>query len=283
MTSQFANPTLADRAWRSALRSYDALTGSPGPYCVVAFHRVWDQAQDELTYPPSAFTALCRYWRDHYEVINLDRLLARLASGDGAKDPVLAITFDDGYADNFETAAPILDQIGLSATFFLTTGAIGTRRCFAWDDALPVTPRLMDWDQVRQLHRAGFGIGSHTVTHARLSSLARGPLEYELTASRQHLEEELGEPVRDFAVPFGQPSDCSPTALARVEAAGYRCCLGCAGGLILPSDSAFALRRVSVSPRWHSTPKAWARFYARERLAGKRHRRALEAELSRAA
>jgi len=256
---------------QSALwRSLDALQGRPWPYCITAFHRISDRFADELSYPVRAFAELCRYWRDHYEILNLDRLLARLAHGDAAHHPTLVITFDDGYADNAEVAAPILDALGLSATFFVTTGVMGSEHRFFWDQALAATPPLMNWNQVRELHAAGFGIGSHTVSHARLSVTRGAALEHELQASRSRLESELGAPVLDFAYPFGQAADCDGTARAAVARAGYRCCLSCHGGLVAAGDSPYTLQRISVSPKYHATPHDWARRYLRARHSAKR-------------
>ncbi|HWG38881.1 MAG TPA: polysaccharide deacetylase family protein [Terriglobales bacterium] len=237
------------------------------PYAIVAFHRVPQASanSDELSFPAPAFADLCRYWHDHFEILNLDCLLARLAHRDPAAHACLTITFDDGYADNAEVAAPILDRLGLSATFFVATGAVGTQQCFPWDAALPAPPKLMAWNQVGELHRAGFGIGSHTVTHARVSAVRGSELERELQDSRRRLESELGEPVRDFAYPFGGPGDCDFVARQAVQQAGYRCCLSCHGGLIAPTDSPFRLHRISISPRYHATPRAWARQYLRAR------------------
>lgn len=243
----------------------EALRGAPWPYCVVAFHRLGTAADDELSYPAAAFAALCRYWRDHYEIISLDCLLARLAHRDPGRHPTLTITFDDGYADNYEVAAPILDQLDLSATFFVTTGAMGTPNHFAWDTERPAPPPLMSWRQVRELRGAGFGIGSHTVSHVRLSRTRGTELARELEASRRSLEEELGEAALDFAYPFGGADDCDHAAREAVRRAGYRCCLACHGGLVAASDSAYRLNRICVSPRYHGTPRDWARHYARLR------------------
>ena len=75
---------------------------------------------------------------DHFQqhVEHLHRLgcvvpLAEMARPGGAAG--VAITFDDGYADNSSTAAPLLQQAGLHATFFITTGTLGGQR-FWWDE-----------------------------------------------------------------------------------------------------------------------------------------------------
>lgn len=246
-------------------QALDRLRGSRWPYCIACFHRIWDGSRDELSYPVEAFRVLCRYWRDHYAVINLDTLLARLAAREPASQPTLTITFDDGYADNAEFAAPILDQLDLSATFFLTTGALGAPSRFAWDRELGIEPAMMHWAQVRALRAAGFGIGSHTVHHVRMAAAVAAEQARELRASRQHLEEALGEPVLDFAYPFGGRGDCDAAVRAAVRAAGYRCCLSAHGGTVAAGDSPFHLNRVCVSPRYHATPQAWARHYTRLR------------------
>ncbi len=257
--------SLAARAPAPVFRALDRLRGSPWPYCVAAFHRIADHPGDELSYPPAIFDALCRYWRDHFEILSLDCLLARLAHGDPARHPCLSITFDDGYADNAEVAAPVLERLDLSATFFLPTAAIGARRHFPWDAGLAPPPRTMSWAQARELHRAGFGVGSHTVTHARLATVRGAKLERELEDSRGRLGMELGEAPQDLAYPFGGPDDCDDIARAAARRAGYRSCFGCHGGLIAVGDSPYRLNRMSISPRYHPSPQAWARAYSRAR------------------
>ncbi|HXR96449.1 MAG TPA: polysaccharide deacetylase family protein [Terriglobales bacterium] len=252
---------IPNRLWHGVDRCLGPGRGA-WPYCVVAFHRIGDYG-DELAYPAGGFAELCRYWRDHYEIISLDQLLARLAHGDGASAPTLSITFDDGYRDNHDVAAPILDRLELSATFFITAGAIGTERRFDWDAGLAQRPALMHWDEVRALHAAGFGIGSHTLSHARVSTVHGSELDRELTGSRRLIEAELHQPVEDFAYPYGLPGDCGIEARQAARDAGYRTCLSCHGGWIDAWSSPFELQRVCISPRYHARARDWARQYSR--------------------
>jgi len=253
--------------------SLDAALGPVRPasqaYVVAAFHRIADFPGDELSYPPAAFAELLKYWRDHYEILPLHRLLARVARRLPAAHPSLTITFDDGYADNYEVAAPALDRGDLSATFFVTTARLGAVHRFPWDADLPSTPALMNWDHVRALHAAGFGIGSHTETHVRLSQTRGSQLARELEGSRARIIAELNLPETaavEFAYPFGGEGDCDGEARRAVQAAGYRCCLSCHGGLVAATDSPFCLRRICVSPRYHARPRDWARAITRARL-----------------
>jgi peptidoglycan/xylan/chitin deacetylase (PgdA/CDA1 family) len=79
--------------------------------------------------------------------------------------------------------------------------------------------RVLDWDMVRTMHRAGFTIGSHTATHALLTLEAPDRVRQELAESRKRLEDELGAPVRHFAYPDGRFDGAVVDAVAE---AGYR-------------------------------------------------------------
>jgi peptidoglycan/xylan/chitin deacetylase (PgdA/CDA1 family) len=84
---------------------------------------------------------------------------------------------------------------------------------------LGTEPRTMTWQMVRDLHRAGFTIGSHTRTHAWLANETRDKRFDEIAGSKRDLEERLGEPVRHFAYPGGQ---FTPPVVDMVARAGYQ-------------------------------------------------------------
>jgi peptidoglycan/xylan/chitin deacetylase (PgdA/CDA1 family) len=93
---------------------------------ILYYHRVND---DNDPFFPSISTALfeqeMRFVKGHYTVVSLTEMLERLAGG--ATEPVMAITFDDGYQDNYHNAFPVLQRLGLPATIFLTTGSMDSR------------------------------------------------------------------------------------------------------------------------------------------------------------
>jgi peptidoglycan/xylan/chitin deacetylase (PgdA/CDA1 family)/CelD/BcsL family acetyltransferase involved in cellulose biosynthesis len=90
---------------------------------ILYYHRVND---DRDPFFPAITTELfeqeMRYIAHHYNVVPLSELLKHLEDGSGK--PVMAITFDDGYQDNYHNAFPILERYGLAATIFLTTGSM---------------------------------------------------------------------------------------------------------------------------------------------------------------
>jgi peptidoglycan/xylan/chitin deacetylase (PgdA/CDA1 family) len=220
---------------------------------IVAFHRVSDQlAEDGLTCSSAKFEAFCEFFRAHFKVIPLSEQIARCSAGKGVGG-TLSITFDDGYLDNFEVAAPILGKLKLPAAFFVTTGFIGTSNPAAWDRHLAQHPGWMTWDQVRSLAAQGFEIGSHTDTHINLGKVDPAVARAELRLSREKLQQELGTRPRLFAYPFGGREHISERSRELVREAGFECCIACHGGVNSGSPDPFNLNRIGIA-EWFGTP-----------------------------
>ena len=125
---------------------------------------------------PELFDRHLAWLGEHADVVSLADVRSVLPNG----RPRVAITFDDGYDDNYEHAFPILERHAMKATFFVTAGllerdeavverfATTLRRCPRAD----VEP--MSWGQARELHTAGHEIGAHTWSHPNLAELGDG-------------------------------------------------------------------------------------------------------------
>lgn len=236
-----------------------------GRAMVVALHRVNDvNAGDGLTLSPEQFEDHCHFLADSFDVVPLDQIVGRLEQG-ASFDRHVAITFDDGYLDNFEIAAPILTRYGLPATFFVTTGFIGTETVAPWDRHMATAPGWMNWDQVRGLHDQGFAIGAHTVDHLDLGEIAGDTARKQLTDSRDTLRERLGTGVEFFAYPFGRRENMSEENRALVREVGFRCCVSCFGGVIEPGTNPYVLPRIGINS-WHASPDSLALDLALGRL-----------------
>lgn len=213
----------------------------------VAFHRINDAIpEDGLTHDSAKFEAYCEFFRTHFRVVPLSEQVAGCSAG---KDMggTLSITFDDGYRDNYEVAAPILRKLNLPATFFVTTGFIGTQTITPWDHDLVQQPGWMDWEQVRSLISQGFEIGCHTASHIDLGTADDGTARLELETSKRKLHEELGRPVLLFAYPFGGRKNISERSLKLVREAGFICCVSCFGGVNTSTVSPFELKRIPIA------------------------------------
>ena len=121
----------------------------------------------------------------------------------------MAITFDDGYADNHAHALPLLRARGMAASFFVAVGFLERDdEVMAHLSEVWSTPREqlrpLSWSQVGEMRAAGMAIGSHTWSHRNLAHLSIGAAEADLRRSREVLEQRLGEPVGAIAYPWGK-------------------------------------------------------------------------------
>jgi peptidoglycan/xylan/chitin deacetylase (PgdA/CDA1 family) len=173
-----------------------------------------------------------------WSVLALDDAVAALAAGRRLARRSVVLTFDDGYIDCATYARPVLEALRFPAAFFIVSGLAG--KTDRWSPTHGSHPeRLMGWDDLRALRRAGFTIGSHTVTHRRLTDLAPREAYREMAESRAQLEAHVGAPVRYLAYPQGA---WSPGVAGLARDAGYRSALATRGGL----QSLFSLPRVPV-------------------------------------
>lgn len=240
--------------WLARLGLHRRILGERG--VVVTFHRVSDAYRDDFTCPVRDFEAFCRFFRRHFTVLPLGQMVTYLQHGHDLSG-ALAVTFDDGYADNHELAAPILRSFGIPATFFVVSDFIDSDTVAWWDREYDSPPRWMTWRQVGQLHAQGFEIGAHSRTHADLGTLTGAAAEREILGSRQEIEARLGAPVDLFAYPYGRADNLTEPNRDLVRKAGFRCCASCHGGTNPRGSDVFRLSRIPITP-WYSTAEQFA-------------------------
>jgi len=147
-----------------------------------------------------------------YRVVSMPDALELLRKRTAGSEQYVCITFDDGYVDNLETAAPILAHYGYPAHLFMVSGRMGGTH-----KGMP----YLSGDELRTLRRDfDFTVGSHSHQHKDMSTLGSQEQRHEATKSREILEDLLGEPVTTFAYPF---AFYTPTTMAAIEDAGYEC------------------------------------------------------------
>jgi peptidoglycan/xylan/chitin deacetylase (PgdA/CDA1 family) len=225
----------------------------PDRALVVVFHRVNDRYPgDPITVTRQAFTSFLDFFARYFRVVSLSELLAKLArSADVSRH--LAITFDDGYLDNWSVAAPELAARGLPACFFITTGFVGSTRDAWWDAARGVRSEWMTWDQIRALHSAGFELGAHTISHVNLGASDPATARREIMGSKTQLEAETDSAVRHFAYPFGGPEHLGADQRQMVKDAGFASCVSAYGGRVRQGDDPYRLRRLGINS-WFRSP-----------------------------
>jgi peptidoglycan/xylan/chitin deacetylase (PgdA/CDA1 family) len=216
---------------------------SRGPV-ILMYHAVGREPPSRYVVPQARFGRQMAWlkWRG-YQVMSLRDLLAHRRENRLPPPRSVILTFDDGYADNWELASPTLQRYGFAATVFLVSGALGGVPTWTSEPALKDRP-LLTISQIRDLMAAGIEIGAHTRTHPSLTAVA-DPMtrESEVRGSREDLERCVGGPVRSFAYPFG---DYDTELLALVERAGYEGACCSRSGINDPGAPAYELCRVEV-------------------------------------
>ena len=182
---------------------------------ILMYHRIGGLPIDptptstKLTVQPGVFAAQMEWLARHgFHAITVRQLYAALERRAPLPSRPVLITFDDGYRDVLHNAAPVLRRIGMPAAAFIIT-----------DRVSGPDPSFLTWQELRDLERDGFTIGSHTVHHLPLPSLPSAQALAELKQSRATLQRHLGKPVDWFAYPDGA-EDASVVQL--VAKAGYR-------------------------------------------------------------
>lgn len=176
--------------------------------------------------------------RDYgWHTVTMDRLLAH---SEPIPDRTVVLTFDDGYVDNLDAVVDLRER-GQCASWFIATSAIGREP--TWADSGRPQGRMLSASELREMRAAGMEIGSHTVSHARLTDVDDPSLERELTMSRRTLEDVLGARVPSFAYPYGAFDERCVRAVAK---AGYSSACTTRTGWALRDGDPFRMRRLTV-------------------------------------
>jgi len=201
---------------------------------VLLYHRVDDAFLDSVTLGVEQFDRQLSVLKRNYEVLDLASFLQ--TRGRPRRRPAVVITFDDGYASKY-LAAVLLRRHGLPATFFLSTGMIGTDQPFSHDvQRLGKHVPALTWEQVETMTRRGFTFGVHTVNHARLSALPREEALAEVAEAKAALDFHTGptEASRCLAYPYGKKTDISDDVRQSLASVGIDWCLSAYGGVNRP-------------------------------------------------
>ena len=207
---------------------------------ILMYHYINDEEplRSKLGVSPKTFDRQMRFLRENgYNIIPLEELADLIKNKKKLPSKTVAVTFDDGYLDNYTNVYPVLEKYHIPATLFIVINRIGKH--LGNDD-------YMSWQQIKELSRSDLiTIGSHSINHPNLSEIdSEDKLKYEIIESKRILEEALHRKINLFSYPFGGRS---PEARKIVRLAGYKAAVGTNFPRGSPNDDVFALKRLRIS------------------------------------
>jgi peptidoglycan/xylan/chitin deacetylase (PgdA/CDA1 family) len=160
-------------------------------------------------------------------------------------DRLFVITFDDGFRSTVDNALPFLTERDIPATLFIPSGSLGGRPPWVTDPAHEYAGEMVIDDDDLRRFPPRVAVGSHGVSHRRLTGVSPAEARWELSDSKESLERITGNPVRFLAFPYGA-YDAGILALARES--GYEKVF--AGEPLAHSrpEAGFLFGRLEISP-----------------------------------
>ncbi len=209
------------------------------PPPILMYHRIdrdhpADRVGRELTVSPEQFAEQLAYLHSRgIAGISMEQLRERLEAG-APLDHVVVLTFDDGYADQYDYAVPILHEYGDEATFFVVTGLLET-------------PRHLTWEQLAVMRSLGEDIAAHGVEHDDLSRMSAAQQAYQIDDSIALLRERLHAAVDSYCYPSGR---FNRTTLTLVQGAGVDLAVTTDASYVIAPENRFELPRIRVRSDW---------------------------------
>ena len=200
---------------------------------IIMYHNIDENSlTSRLSVLPESFKTQMRFLKNqHYNVVKLEGL-ADMIKNNRVPSKTIAITFDDGYENNYLKAYPVLKELGLHATIFIIPAMVGTEG-------------YMTWGQIIEMSESGaISIGSHSMTHAWLPDQPDQKLDSEIMGSKRSIESHLNKEVDIFSYPSG---GFDQNARNKVIKAGYKIAVTTNPGKKYPKHDLFAMKRLRIS------------------------------------
>jgi peptidoglycan/xylan/chitin deacetylase (PgdA/CDA1 family) len=198
--------------------------------------RVNPSASDSLGFSlsvtPADFGRQMDYLRANgFHALSMGDVVDAMEIGRPLPPRSVVLTFDDGYSDFATAAVPIIVAHGFTATTYAVPGFLGR-------------PGYMTTSQLQQAATLHMVVAAHTVHHVDLPRLGEAAAWAEIADSRHQLQQLTGQPVNDFAYPYGHFNSLDANLVQR---AGFRDAVTTYPGTLHTLGQRFLLPRVRVS------------------------------------
>ena len=196
--------------------------------------------------PPQRFRRQLTYLRKQgFQFYTASELINHFQRHEEFPTRAVALTFDDGWKDNYTNAFPVLRELGIKATIFIIPSSVGqmstAATTLAGDRGYPHLSR----EEILEMADAGIEFGSHTMSHQLLNQIPEAEVRTEIETAKREIENLLQKPCWTLAYPAGFFSDAARRAAI---AAGH---IGAFSTIYGPTDwvDLFALNRIEILRR----------------------------------
>lgn len=206
-------------AVRAQVLNLLSLNARPAPGIhILNGHRICGEAE------PDTFRRLLDRLAQQVTLVRAEDAVAMIERHEQPDRPCVAFTFDDGFSECADIFAPVLEEYGGNAIFFVNPNYVegddAYIRHFNHDTVQTAGKRPMRWDTLKDLAARGHIIGAHTLDHYMIVTDDRETLRHQIVDCRRVIEEHIGNVCDYFAFPYGQLSQASETAID-IAAAAY--------------------------------------------------------------
>ncbi len=165
-------------------------------------HRI----QEELE--PDTFRILLEEMAKYVSFVKVEDAVQMIINKEMPTKPIVAFTFDDGFMDCYNIFAPVLEEFGVNALFFINPNYVDgdDKYITHFDNKVVMTPNKMSmrWSHLEELAKRGHIIGAHTMDHYMVNSTNETILKYQIETCKGIIENKLGKPCAYFAFPYGK-------------------------------------------------------------------------------
>ena len=201
---------------------------------ILMYHSICaDYPDNSLMVAPELFNEQMAWLNDNgFTTMSLEEVYEAFETGKVPVRPV-AITFDDGYADNYTEAYPILKKYGMKATFFIITNNTDKDGYY------------MNTDMLKEMKEYGMEIENHTAYHFELGGAALEDQRMTIEDGQTFLKENIGVESKFLCYPAGKYDDTTVSLDAQL---GIKAAVTTEYGFSSINDGLYTLKRVRISP-----------------------------------
>ncbi|MCP4748551.1 MAG: polysaccharide deacetylase family protein [Desulfobacteraceae bacterium] len=202
---------------------------------VLTYHRVRDDGKSsDISVTSKSFGKQIAYLKKNFKITSLFSAVENLSSRQTISKDHVAISFDDGFKDNYQNAFPVMMQHNCCATIFLLSGKIGN------------SDEFLNIEEINKMKAKGMEFGSHTVNHPILSDLNEKEILKELDQSKNDLEMILGSKINLFAYPKGKKKHYNESVKRILHKVGYKAAFTTENGALEKGDNLYELKRIGI-------------------------------------